>query len=324
MDTLTDTTEISATQANPHEDQGVWSAWSSFSESVFSGLNELSVAIVDTGTSLSESLNQVWTDLEWEEPATSDPAPSGRKQAHLETLATAAEGWDKKVREVWDAALDECSIHIDIPRLISKIRVENASGEVLFSAAENQEVEAQVLSFFQFLAKSLGDSVFVTMIESLTKAVAEKQVFTHSIKKMLEFPEAQNSPSVKLLKGMHQRILFPAYYYIKHLLRFPQMKDKAGAWQIIVTLDKDNTQIRHKKSQIVLEWMLNDHASSVCDGVVIEAEWELALIFNDATTMNLASVSTKVVDGFYDQKAIDPTLAAHYKNEVPALAPKTE
>jgi len=297
----------------PEEEPSIFSSWDVFSASVTASINELTQALAETGNSISISLNQAWEEFEWPDEYTPNMK---QKQKQLALLDGAAVGWEQKVKEVWNAALGEHPINIDIPRLISKIRVENANGEVLFSANSEQTNEEQVISFFLFLAQTLKDQIFQEMIDHLESLMRDKPAFTNAIKQMLEVPNAPSSPSVKLLKGAHQKMLFPAYYSIKSQLKSPQMKDKAGAWQIVILLDQNRAELRHKKTQIVLEWMVSDTAATVSDLVVIEADWDLILEF-DAATMELQDVSTQVLDGFYNDKVVSPALAEHFAKNTP-------
>jgi len=299
---------------DPPEPGSFWASWNSFSESVSASFNEISVALAETGTVISESLGSVIEG--WGEEQPSEETAQKSENPAIEILAAASVGWEEKVMNTWSAPLLEASIHIDIPRLVSKIFFEDGTGKSLFATAQDPDSdhEPEVLALFDFMAEYFKDAVFQEIIVELKEQVAQnKEAFTNLIKKVLQHPSAETSPSIKLLKGMHQKMLFPAYYYVKYLLRMPQMKDKPGTWKIFVVVTDTQVFIRHRKSQIVHAWMVSNSTPPEPDAVVIEAEWQLELEFEKAS-FELKNIKTTIVSGSYNDALFpDKTNIPHYQ-----------
>lgn len=60
-----------------------------------------------------------------------------------------------------------------------------------------------------------------------------------------------NSHTLKVLKVVNQKIVFPAFYRTKSRLQLLHMKDKRGSWYIDILISGDKVKVVHKKDQLI-------------------------------------------------------------------------
>jgi len=105
---------------------------------------------------------------------------------------------------------------------------------------------------------------------------------------MLGAEVGETSRLMSLLKVCHQKIILPAYYFIKaNLFEELPFRDKRGSWRMKIILENDGSVIAtHSKRQQSTAGSENDPE--------FEFEWSLSIIFDK--DMNINRLKVEIVD----------------------------
>ncbi|KAF2073132.1 hypothetical protein CYY_005548 [Polysphondylium violaceum] len=152
------------------------------------------------------------------------------------------------------------------------LKKEEVIYQVLTSLAyllDGKDKEKQIKSTFSNYIKGSGD-------------------MSQQLLLMLGAEVGETSRLMSLLKVCHQKIILPAYYFIKaNLFEELPFRDKRGSWRMKIVLETDGTVIAtHSKRQQSTAGSENDPE--------FEFEWSLSIIFDK--DMNINRLKVEIVD----------------------------
>lgn len=198
--------------------------------------------------------------------------------------------WQQDVRKVWGRDFQDLPIHTDLPRICGKITVERDGIEVLgIDEADNIEVLDRLQDVVCAIALVTGGSAEESATrKSLQTHLPRNDDKSGSVAKFLA-SGTLSIAVVSTLKLCHQRIIFPAYYYLKHCLgpEFAELRDSRGKWWITINaLSSGEVCVTHRKGQRSAEFATDQ---GECE---FELEWNLQLLLSQ----NWAEVKTVAVN----------------------------
>ncbi|EGG21440.1 hypothetical protein DFA_01324 [Cavenderia fasciculata] len=134
---------------------------------------------------------------------------------------------------------------------------------------DGTDKEAQIRNQFHNYIKGAGD-------------------MSQQLLQFLEHVVGEESRMMQLLKVCHQKIILPAYYFIKaNLFEELPFRDKRGSWRLKITFEEDGTvSAVHSKRQQSTAGSENDPE--------FEFEWCLTAIYDKE--MNITNLKIDVVD----------------------------
>eukprot|EP01124_Arcella_intermedia_P031156 TRINITY_DN6965_c0_g1_i2.p1 TRINITY_DN6965_c0_g1~~TRINITY_DN6965_c0_g1_i2.p1 ORF type:complete len:262 (-),score=55.75 TRINITY_DN6965_c0_g1_i2:84-758(-) len=161
--------------------------------------------------------------------------------------------------EIWERSIVELPANTDIPRLCKKIVIHHEEKTVFDGSEEAQKEKSNAevtKEFFQTTSELLKDEQTQESLKNYEDFVKEtgdtgEQInafFAEILKKHGE------TTSLLIFKGIHQKLIFPAFYCMKDILQpnIGKFKDLRGSWSVIVEIDNDTAVIKHKKRQQAL------------------------------------------------------------------------
>eukprot|EP01128_Nolandella_sp_AFSM9_P009659 TRINITY_DN6296_c0_g1_i1.p1 TRINITY_DN6296_c0_g1~~TRINITY_DN6296_c0_g1_i1.p1 ORF type:complete len:282 (+),score=57.69 TRINITY_DN6296_c0_g1_i1:43-846(+) len=189
-------------------------------------------------------------------------ASSSGGAANKEEIPDFEERWRDDIMEIWGRAISKLPVHTDVPRLCKKITITNDAGDKVYDgsskvfkkATSGAIAKALLLS----LAKSIGDSDMRTALEDWEEFVPDSSgdmgEHVQSFFQMVTDAHEETT-SMLVLKLVHQRIIFPAFYCLKDIIQpsVGRFKDKRGCWtvEILINPDQSVQVIHHKRQQSV-------------------------------------------------------------------------
>lgn len=163
-----------------------------------------------------EDVNTVLNEFDPSFMAVEEPQPEQKPKPNLESsqlaayavaaskvfhrLASFSGKWQQNLKDVWNQSPENLPMHIDIPRLITKIHVCSQDGTLLWPL-ENAGTDdfTQIYSLFAFLSAKLGDSAFPSLGEDEIKNRRPDEIVP-LLEEMFQTEVAKTSIAVRLLK----------------------------------------------------------------------------------------------------------------------------
>jgi len=231
--------------------------------------------------------------------------------------------WKDDILAIWSRDISKLPVHTDVPRLSKKITVKSDAGDYIFDGTDpkykttpNGAITKMLLLAF---AKAVDDKDLRNGLKKWDEFVPESG---DTGEHLLSFfgsltVESRDCPTLLVLKTIHQRIIFPAFYCLKDLLQrdMGKFKDKRGSWAVAIHIsDQGSVKIVHKKRQQAVNVTANNHPE-------FEFDWDLELLIDLAskqmskdiviTLSNLdvsadvpADANTKIQDAFKKYQTI--------------------
>jgi len=187
--------------------------------------------------------------------------------------------WKDDIVAIWSRDISKLPVHTDVPRLSKKISIKGDAGDFIFDGSDAKY-------------KTTSNTAITKMLLlAFSKAVDDREL-RNALKKWEEFvpesgdtgehllaffaslaPDAKDTGTLLVLKAIHQRIIFPAFYYLKDLLQkdMGKFKDKRGSWSVDIHVgDNGIVKVVHKKRQQSVNVTLNNQPE-------FEFDWNLIL-----------------------------------------------
>eukprot|EP01126_Amoeba_proteus_P049015 TRINITY_DN5703_c0_g1_i10.p1 TRINITY_DN5703_c0_g1~~TRINITY_DN5703_c0_g1_i10.p1 ORF type:complete len:371 (-),score=106.07 TRINITY_DN5703_c0_g1_i10:49-1161(-) len=242
---------------------------------------------------------------------------SGRSR--LKLINPNSENWETDLYDIWNNDPNKLPIHIDIPRLISKITIVDQNRCTLWSGNYSTPTPVLVLDFFKFLTNKLNDVSFVHLTSEEERLVLEKESYLENqLARQMKREEMKESSVVRILKALNQKVLFPAYYHIKETMGGIQIKDKANTWTVVIMLEEDKVSIQHQKTQIIPQWVLDN--TSFDNSEVISFQWSLSICLVGSDLSRLDGVMCQIVSGTIHRTLIpDLSLVEYFEKIIPIM-----
>jgi len=279
----------------------------SAAEEIQAATADLQAALDQTGVEIAEGWDRFVEDVNLALDETEES-----KQADF---GVAAENWQQNLEKIWHQQPGQLPIHIDLPRLISKIKV-HENGAVVWSCPEENPSVA-VFSLFRFLAEKLNDTNFPPISpEQEEKCCQAEQFLVPYLESFFGPVDTDTSSTVRLLKAMNQKLLFPAYYHIKHFLKSVQMNDKPNTWTIDVIFEPGTVTVCHRKIQIIPSWAFEPTKTTLEEAASFK--WELKLSF-DPTVSQPTEVACNIISGKVDETLLPKEHYEYFRSVVPEL-----
>jgi len=278
---------------------------------------EIQAALDETGAELTKGwdsfLVEVNAALEEIEAEFAGP-PEGTNDERQDAYGQAAD-WQENIRECWEQPPSSLPIHIDLPRLVTKLKIYE-DGKVLWSCDPEGSPARAIFALFRFLKEKLGDSNFPEIPEQAEeKASKGDGSIVNYLESYFQREEADASTTIRLLKGVNQKLLFPAYYRVKHTFRYVQMNDKPNTWMVDVIFGEDSIVVSHNKIQVIPGWALDKSRSGPEEAASFK--WALKLSFDPAVTQ-LKDVNWEIVSGMVDEDLFpDKEMAEFFRSVIP-------
>lgn len=166
--------------------------------------------------------------------------------------------WRDDILDIVSRPIALLPAHTDVPRLCKKITVTDGETVLFDGSAEKYKDHTNIevtKSLLEVVAKSLDDQVFLALLkdsynETVVGAgdVGQKIAawFAHVVKNCASV----EPPTLIIFKTVHQRCIFPAFYYMRDFIEpeVGKFKDKRGTWSVRIDIARSVT-IYHVKRQ---------------------------------------------------------------------------
>jgi hypothetical protein len=193
--------------------------------------------------------------------------------------------WKDDIATIWARPIIKLPVHTDVPRLAKKITIKSDAGDFIFDgtdakykATPNSTITKMLLLSF---AKAVDDKDLRSSLQTWDEFVPENgDTGEHLLAFFNSVVSATGeTPALLVMKAIHQRIIFPAFYCLKDILQkeVGKFKDKRGSWSVAIHItDAGTVEVVHKKRQQAVDLTPSDHP-------VFEFDWDLALTINLVT-----------------------------------------
>jgi len=167
--------------------------------------------------------------------------------------ATWEEGkWVDDIKDIWSREFQHLPVHVDMPRLVQKIKVTDKDGKFVDLPQSIPKVE-MCRTLVTTLASLVGESeeriaILRDQYFDFVKEDGSGDIAQQLLRYFLEVVK-YDSDTAKVLRAMHQKVMFPPFYYIRNKLPTLQFKDQRNTWQVTVCCKKSGIEVRHKKRQ---------------------------------------------------------------------------
>jgi len=187
--------------------------------------------------------------------------------------------WKDDIVAIWGRPIAKLPVHTDVPRLSKKITVKSDAGDFIFDgtdskykATPNSTITKMLLLSF---AKAVDDKELRSALKKWDEYVPESgDTGEHLLAFFASVVESTGeTPALLVMKAIHQRIIFPAFYCLKDLLQreVGKFKDKRGSWSVDIHItDSGSIVVVHKKRQQAVEVTASNHPE-------FEFDWELTM-----------------------------------------------
>lgn len=206
--------------------------------------------------------------------------------------------WIDDIDKIWRRKLSDLPVHMDIPRLGHKIRLIK-DGEAVAFAEESDPKPEIVRKLFVALATALEESEeFLKSIDDHFYEVVKREGtgdISQQLSSFLQTYVAPDSRFERVLKLCHQKMVFPAFYYLKHRISGLVFKDARGTWDLTVSLLEGGKQIRveHSKCQVPRDVLAGEQEE-------YSFRWTLAVLISgpdldqlESCTIHIKEISTR-------------------------------
>lgn len=158
---------------------------------------------------------------------------------------------------IWRRPLHRLPVHKDVPRLLKGMLITGPEGEVIYEDDGNAkpsnppaQVAALKLLFTSLCAALDTDSVLAMAEERFDELCGpESGDVAASLRSfLLEANIPEDALSIKVLKCVHQEMIFPAVSALRNsIYTVLPYKDIKGEWRVAVDIGADRITVSHKK-----------------------------------------------------------------------------
>lgn len=234
-----------------------------------------------------------------------------------------ASRWKGDICAICSRPVSALPINMDVPRLCKKILVCDGD-DVVFDGShrnfQSQPTNKIVKSLLESVAKFLNDEVTIAALADFDTIVDTTGDIGIQISKWfasvitLAGGDSNCPPSLLVLKTIHQRCIFPAFYCVRELLQdsIGNFKDKRGTWNVKINLAADEISVIHTKRQEAIE--------IVGEGPKFEFDWNLTLkLTNEFVVDNCGlaiSLTDLVCSSTLEKEVVDKITSTFTKNQL--------
>jgi len=166
--------------------------------------------------------------------------------------------WKDDIVAIWGRPLSKLPVHTDVPRLTKKMTVKSEAGDFIFdgSDAKYKATNMAVLTktLLLSIAKALDDKELRSQLKKWDDYVPDSG---DTAQHLIAFFDAVvtaggETATLLVLKTIHQRVIFPAFYCLKDLLQnsVGRFKDRAGSWSVNIQISEGGkVTVTHRKEQ---------------------------------------------------------------------------
>lgn len=145
-----------------------------------------------------------------------------------------AETWKADIRNISERDYLALPIHTDMPRMARKMTVEYDRKVV--SGADSVEARGALIVVVSALSEAIyGKQSITPMRDAIEREVKEGMDYGQGFLRFLQTTTFEDARLTYTFKLLHQKIIFPAYYYVKYCLGpSVEIRDVKGSWNIHV------------------------------------------------------------------------------------------
>jgi len=175
--------------------------------------------------------------------------------------------WKEDTKSIWSRPSHKLPIHTDIPKLFKKIKVfsvtvvENSldipprkiDRKLLFDGSSTEmshnSINQSVKLFLEILSKNISDERMYKNIELFDKIAYDGNISDKITKFLNYFSEESPQPTVLVLKGINEKIIFPAICLMKEKFqpKLGRFSDEISSWNVYVEIESDIVRIIHMR-----------------------------------------------------------------------------
>jgi hypothetical protein len=223
-------------------------------------------------------------------------------------LGDIAINWQADLINVWSRDVKDLPVHTDVPRIASKLTISKDGKPMTLAPSDDKFVLVEQILFTLNLA-IVGDVHAAEEFrqENRNSLILDPQAeCARYLERIITSPR-MNPKVLNILKLCHQKIIFPAYYYIKYCLGEEiEIRDNRNSWRVNIDVQSSGVvTVKHTKGQ-----RSAGYATELGDPM-FEFDWELGFMTNSNVTF-LEKIWVRLVD----PPRFHPAASSEYRSEI--------